>query len=85
MKTECRNTLFSGNTFSSAWDNKYAEVKNMNAMDLSKGAALGLIAGLAVGMIVAADKKTKRKVVRAAKKSVDAMEDAVKTAVNMDC
>ena len=55
----------------------------MSISDISMGAAMGMVAGLAVGMMVASDKKKKHKIMRAAKKTVDAMEDTVKSAVNM--
>ncbi len=54
----------------------------MKITDMTLGAAVGMIAGLSVGMVVASDKKKKHKIMRAAKKTVDAMEDTVKSAVD---
>lgn len=54
----------------------------MKIADMTLGAAVGMIAGLSVGMVVASDKKKKNKIMRAAKKTVDAVEDTVKSAVD---
>ena len=52
-------------------------------MDLSKGMVLGAVAGLSVGFLVASDKRRQKRIVKAAKRTVEAMEDTVKNAVDM--
>ncbi|MCI8590649.1 MAG: hypothetical protein HFE77_08090 [Clostridiales bacterium] len=52
-------------------------------MDLSKGMLLGAAAGLSVGFLVASDKRKKKRIVKAAKRTMEAVEDTVKNAVDM--
>ena len=53
-----------------------------SAMDLTKGLLIGAVAGVSIGLLAGSDKHKRQRLMRAAKKTVDAMEDTMKDAVD---
>lgn len=54
----------------------------MCSMDLTKGLVIGAVAGIAVGLMAGVDKSKRDRFMQAAKKTVNAMEETVKDAVD---
>lgn len=54
----------------------------MCSVDLTKGLIIGAVAGVAVGLMAGVDKSKRDRLMQAARKTVTAMEDTVKDAVD---